>query len=109
MISYDTYMVIFALMIQLPPFRNSDPGSHSRHPPPTYNDVRIHFYRGKSSAFSSLVDSRRIVHTHAARRYLLVNVRVRRSPFCGIRNQAIDLGSHEFKPLVHRADRYLVV
>lgn len=26
--------IIFALLLQLPPFRNSYPGSHSRHPPP---------------------------------------------------------------------------
>ena len=36
-------------------------------PPPHYGTC-LPFYREKDSAFSSLVDARRIVRTHAARR-----------------------------------------
>ena len=60
--------------LALPPSSNSDPGSHSGpSPPPSHQllstTVRAFIlYREKNSAFSSLVDSRRIVRTHAARR-----------------------------------------
>ena len=51
----------------LPPSRNSDPGSHSRlfSPPTHYGSCLAFFFREKILAFSSLVDSRRIVLTHA--------------------------------------------
>ena len=52
--------------------RNSDPGSHtgSRLFSPLPARVRaLHFYRDKISALSSLVDSRRIVPTHAPRSF----------------------------------------
>ena len=61
----------------LPPSRTSDPGSHSRlFPPPRHpTTVRVlHFYREKKSALSSLVDSRRIVPTHARRSQQLVHL-----------------------------------
>ena len=55
--------------------RNSDQGSHliagSFSPLPS--TVRaLHFYRGKTSALSSLVDSRQIVLTHARRSQHLI-------------------------------------
>ena len=76
--------IIFALLLQPRRFRNSDPGSHSRHCAlPRYYGARIHFYGEKSSAFSSLVDSRRIVHTHAGKRYLLVIFCARKSSLSG--------------------------
>ena len=57
---------IFALLSSLPPSRSSDPGSHSRLFFPLPTRVRaLHFYRENISALSSLVDSRRIVPTHA--------------------------------------------
>ena len=55
----------------LPPSRNSDPGSHTvaGSCPRLPTTVRaLHFYREKISALSSLVDSRRIVLTHAINR-----------------------------------------
>ena len=54
----------------LPPSRNSDAGSHSRlFPPPThYGSCLAFFFREKISSLSSLVDSRRIVLTHATGR-----------------------------------------
>ena len=58
--------IIFALLFSLPPSRNSDPGSHSSLFPPLPTTVRaLHCCREKISALSSLVDSRRIVPTHA--------------------------------------------
>ena len=52
----------------LPPInsRNSDPGSHRRlfFPLPT-KVCTLHFYRGKTSALSSSVDSRRVTPTNA--------------------------------------------
>ena len=51
------------------PSSNSDLGSHSEpfsHLPTTVR--ALNFYRKNNSAFSSLVDSRRIVPTHAAKR-----------------------------------------
>ena len=55
--------------LALPPSGNSDMGSHSGSSflLPTTVHAFI-FYRGKNSKFPSLVDSRRIVRTHAARR-----------------------------------------
>ena len=52
--------IVFALLLELPPFRNSDPGSHSGRsfPLPTMVHAYI-FGREKSSEFSSFVDSRR--------------------------------------------------
>ena len=56
-----------------PSSRNADPGSHSRLFSPLPTTVRaLHFYREKSSALSSLVDSRRIVPTHTRRSYLYI-------------------------------------
>ena len=58
--------------LSLPPTcssRASDPGSHSRLFFPLPSTVRaLHFYRHKIGALSSLVDSRRIVPTHAINR-----------------------------------------
>ena len=55
--------------LALPPSSNSDPGSHSRPSSPLPTTVRdFIFYRENKSAFSSLVDSCRIVPTNAARR-----------------------------------------
>ena len=58
---------IFALSFSLPPCRNSDPGSHSRlfSPPTHYGSCLAFFSREDFS--SSLVDSCRIVLTHARR------------------------------------------
>ena len=59
-------LTIFALRLSLRPSSNSDPGSHSRRSSPLPTTVRaLFFYRDKNSALSSLVDSRRIVPTHA--------------------------------------------
>ena len=53
--------ITFALLFSLPPSRNSDPGSHSRVFSPLPTTVRAsHFYREKTSALSSLVDSLRV-------------------------------------------------
>ena len=61
-------LITFALLFSLPPSRNSDPGSHSRLFSPPHTTVRaLLFDREKISALSSLVDSRRIVPTHARR------------------------------------------
>ena len=58
--------IVFALLVLLPPRRNSDPESHGRLYSPLPTTVRVlFFYRAKNSALSSLVDSRRIVPTHA--------------------------------------------
>ena len=55
--------------LALLPSSNSDLGSHSGFFSPLPTTVRAFiFYRENNSAFSSLVDSRRIVRTHAARR-----------------------------------------
>ena len=49
--------------LALPPSSNSDPGSHSGPSSPLPTKVRAFiFYREKNSAFSPLVDSRRIVY-----------------------------------------------
>ena len=68
--------IIFALLFSHPPSRNSEPGSHSREAasfPPLPTMVRaMRFYREKISALSSLVDSRRIVLTHARRSKQLI-------------------------------------
>ena len=55
------------------PSRNSDPGSHSRLFSPLPTTMRaFHFSREKTSALSSLVDSRRITPTHARRSQQLI-------------------------------------
>ena len=52
--------IIFALLFSFPPSRNSDPGSQRRIFSTIPTTVRaLHFYRGKTSAVSSLADSRR--------------------------------------------------
>ena len=63
--------IIFALLSpSLPVVRSSDPGSHSELFSPLPTTVRAFIsYREKNSAFPSLVDSRRIVRTHAGRRF----------------------------------------
>ena len=64
---------VFALRLQLPSFRTSDqPWGHIEGTsfPPYYGVRAFIFIASKSSALSSFVDSRRIVHTHVARRYL---------------------------------------
>ena len=52
----------------LPPSRSPDPGSHRGpfFPLPTYGTC-LHLDRENNSVFFSVVDSGRIVHTHAAR------------------------------------------
>ena len=56
----------------LPPSRNSDPGSHSRlFPPPTHYGSCLAFL-SREDFSSSLVDSRRIVLTHARRSQQLI-------------------------------------
>ena len=46
--------IMFALLFFLPPGRKSDPGSHSRLPPPLPTTVRaLHFYRENSSDLPS--------------------------------------------------------
>ena len=85
-------------ILRLPPFRNSSqPLGHTAgtaSPPPFYG-ARLNFYREKCSVFSYLVDSRRIVHTHAARRYLPPGSRFlgKKKYLGGIRTHAIDLSS----------------
>ena len=62
-------VIIFALLFLSPSYnsRNSNPGSRIRlFPPPLPTTVcALHFYREKISVLSSLVDSRRVVLTHA--------------------------------------------
>ena len=68
--------IVFALLLELPPFHTSDPGPYSMHFfPATYDGARIRFYRDKSSECSSLVGSRRIVLTRAATEYLVGDTR----------------------------------
>ena len=59
----------FALLVLLLYSRSSDPGSHCRSFSPLPSRdlalLALHFYREKLSALPSLVDSRRIVPTHA--------------------------------------------
>ena len=58
----EVLFIVSALLFSLPPGHNSDPGSHSRLFSPLPNTVRaLHFYREKSPALSSSIDSRRIV------------------------------------------------
>ena len=66
---FATTLIMFALLFPLPLTRNSNPGSHSRlfFPSPLRTVRALHFYREKISALSPLVDSRRIVSTHARR------------------------------------------
>ena len=63
---FPSHLFIFALLVLLPIRRNSDPESHGRLYSPLPTTVRaLLFYRAKNSALSSLVDSRRVVPTHA--------------------------------------------
>ena len=63
----------FALLFSLPPRRRSDPGSHSRLFSPFSTTVRaLNFYRETIFDPFSLVDSRRIVPTHAKRSQQLI-------------------------------------
>ena len=99
--------IIFALLLQLPPFRNSDqPLGHAWQAfLPLLTTVHAFFCYREKSEFPSLVDACRIVHTHAAIRYPLVEVWARKGPWAGFElTHEIDLCSHEVKPLVHRVD-----
>ena len=64
--------LLFSPFYSLPPSRNSDPGSHGRlfSPPPHYGSCLALLSREDFS--SSLVDSRRIVLTHARRSQQLI-------------------------------------
>ena len=67
-VSVSSHLLIFYLLFSFLPSRNSDAGPHSRLNSPLSTTVRaFHFYRDKTSALSSLVDSRRIEPTHARR------------------------------------------
>ena len=58
--------IIFALLVLLHLSPNSDPGSHSTLFSPLHiTAIALNFYREKDSELSPLVDSRRIVPTHA--------------------------------------------
>ena len=73
--------IIFALLVLLPPGRNSDPGSHSRLFSPLSTAVHaLHVYREKRSAIASLVYSRQIVPTHAI-------IGALHSSWCHLRNK----------------------
>ena len=65
--SFSIPSIVFALRLQLPPVRDPDPVSHSRHffppPPCTQCSTRLQLYRENNPAFSSLVDTRRIVRS----------------------------------------------
>ena len=64
------------------PLRNLDPGSHSRPYSSLPATVRAYiFYREKGSTLSSLVDSHRIVPTHAMIRFLQSIWCTRKSPW----------------------------
>ena len=67
-------LISFALSFSLPPSRNSDPGGHiAGSSPPLPATVRaLQFYREKISTLFSLVDSRRIVPSHARRSQQLI-------------------------------------
>ena len=108
--------IIFAQLLQLPPchFITQEPGSHSRHfpalPPPSFLS-REEFTR------SSLVDSRRIVHTHAARcyEYLLPGTWWSifaqgsfPSALAGLELTQSTLSSHDSRPRSPRGRPYLV-
>ena len=68
---------VYYLRLSIPylvsPSRNSDPGPHCRlFSPPTHDGSCLAFFREKISALSSLVDSHRIVVTHARRSQQLI-------------------------------------
>ena len=77
------YLVGLHYFLQLPPFRDSDPGSHSRHSSPPCapkHGACLHFSWREDLSFSfplflpsvpSLVDSRGIVRTHDSNRRFL--------------------------------------
>ena len=98
---------LHCLSLLQPCSRNSDPGSHGR--------VRaLHFYREKISALSSLVDSRRIVLTHARRWalsavhpcFLIFANEFKISPRRDS-NSRTNTDSIRGLPLVHRGDRLM--
>ena len=93
---------VFALLLQLPPFRNSDQpfeplGHLAGTPPPSplRRCMPSFLHRGKSSGRSSLVDSRRIVRTHARCFLEPIFAREKRSPLEGSRTRQIGLSSCE--------------
>ena len=103
--------IIFALLFYLPPSRTSDLGSHSRLfcPPTHYGSCLAFLSREDFSA--SLVDSRRIVLTHATRSQQLVlfffankfKISPRRDS-----NSRTNTSSIRGLPLDHRGDRLYV-
>ena len=73
---FPSFIFIFAIVVLLPPSRNLDPGSHSKRLFPLPTTVRaFRFYREKDSAFSSLVDSRRIAVIGALNSWCLLRIK----------------------------------
>ena len=108
--------IIFALLVSLPPSRNSDPGSHSKlsSPPTHYGLCLPFFYRKKLSALSSLVNSRQIGLTHARRSqqfilFFLITIFANKFKISPRRdsNSRINTSSIQGLPLVHRGDRHV--
>ena len=99
----------FSLLFSFPPSRNSDPGSHSRLFSPLPTSVRaLHFYPEKTLALSSLVDSRRIVLTHARRSQQLILFHFCKQIQNLATNSWTNTRSNWGLPLVHRGDRLWV-
>ena len=104
--------IIFALLFSLPSSRNSDPGSHSRlfSTPTHYGSFLAFFFREKIST-PSLVDSCRIVLTHARRsqQVIIFFFLIFANKFKISRRQDSDsrpnTSSIRGLPLVHRGDR----
>ena len=71
-IPFIIFALLFSSLLVVPQIRGHAAGSSP--PLPTTRTVRaLHFYREKISAVSSLVDSRRIVLTHAIQVCMLKN------------------------------------
>ena len=106
--------IIFALLFYLPATnsRNSDPGSHSRlFSPPTHYGSCLVFFFSREDFSSSLIDSRRIVLTHARRsqQFILFFYFIFANKFkISSRqdsNSRTNISSIRGLPLVHRGDR----
>ena len=106
--------IIFALLFSLPPITQIRGRIASSFPPLPTTVRSLHFYREKNPALSSLVDSHRIVLTHARRSQQLIlfftlvnNFKI--SPRRDSNSRINTSSSIRGLPLliVHRGDRFL--